>query len=415
MIPALLVLLQITAAAPASTSPSSQITVRTAERVTSVPIVRSAAGAFASASALTRALGGSTSAVQNGRFVVNLQGTAVTFVEGVPFARVDTTVLPMTAAPYIEGETAYVPLHFVTELVPRLATGLFYDVAVSELRVFSTVAQTRLPPPESGERASAPVVSSPVDAGPATPRPRRTTPRRIVIDAGHGGPDNGMTGPMGGGPRIYEKNITLVVSRYLAEALRNEGIEVVMTRTRDTLIALSDRGRIANRAKADLFISVHVNAAPATWRNAAQTGRGFETYFLAEAKTEDARRVERMENESVKFETGANAPKGDPLSFIINDMAQNEHLRESNDLAESIQQGLWRIHPGPNRGVKQANFAVLRTSFMPAVLVEIGFGTNPEEAAFMSETSKQRLIARAIADGALEYLDHYEQRVGGTR
>jgi len=224
-----------------------------------------------------------------------------------------------------------------------------------------------------------------------------------------------MTGPIGGGPRIYEKHITLAVSRIVAEMLRAEGIDVVMTRTRDTLIALSDRGRIANRNKADLFISVHVNAAPTTWRNAAQAGRGYETYFLAEAKTEEARRVEQMENESVRFETGSNAPKGDPLSFIINDMAQNEHLRESNDLAESIQQGLRRIHPGPNRGVKQANFAVLRTSFMPAVLVEIGFGTNPEEAAFMGDGSKQRLLARAIADGALEYLDHYEQRVGGTR
>ena len=416
MITALAVLLQITVAAPVSGAPATHVTVRTASTTAAAPIVRTDAGAFVSASSLTRALGGSTSPIQGGRFTVMIRGAAVSFVDGLPFARVDSVIIPMTAAPYGAAGAAYLPLHFVSELLPRIATGLFYDVAMSELRVFNTAAQSRpQPSPVRADERPEPASVGNVDVPPAAPRARRTTPRRVVIDAGHGGPDNGMTGPIGGGPRIYEKHITLSVSRMVAEILRADGIEVVMTRTRDTLIALSDRGRIANRNRADLFISVHVNAAPTTWRNAAQAGRGFETYFLAEAKTEEARRVEQMENESVRFETGADAPKGDPLSFIINDMAQNEHLRESNDLAESIQQGLARIHPGPNRGVKQANFAVLRTSFMPAVLVEIGFGTNPEEAAFMSDPVKQRVIARAIAEGALEYLDHYEQRVGGTR
>lgn len=421
MIAAFAVLLQITAAAPVSSAPPAHITVRTASSTGAAPIVRTAAGAFVGASSLTRSLGGSVTPSQDGHFAVNVRGVTVSFVEGVPFARVDSAILPMSGAPYSAGGALYLPLHFVTELLPRIATGLFYDVAMSEMRVFNTVVQARAPPPPADEERAAPATTTalevpPSTAGnPATPRPRRSSPRKVVIDAGHGGPDNGMTGPIGPGPRIYEKHITLQVSRLVAEMLRGDGIEVVMTRTRDTLIALSDRGRIANRNRADMFISVHVNAAPTTWRNAAQAGRGFETYFLAEAKTEEARRVEQMENESVRFETGADAPKGDPLSFIINDMAQNEHLRESMDLAESIQTGLRRIHPGPNRGVKQANFAVLRTSFMPAVLVEIGFGTNPEEAAFMRDPAKQRLIARAIADGALEYLDHYEQRIGGSR
>ena len=113
------------------------------------------------------------------------------------------------------------------------------------------------------------------------------------------------------------------------------------TRTTDTLIALSDRGRIANDAHADLFVSIHVNAANPGWKDPGGA-RGFETYFLAEAKTEDARRVEQMENEVVKFETGPSARAGDPLSFILNDMAQNEHLRESNELADLIQR---RIGP----------------------------------------------------------------------
>ena len=122
-----------------------------------------------------------------------------------------------------------------------------------------------------------------------------------------------------------------------------------------------------------------------------------------------------MENESVKFETGANAPKGDPLSFIITDMAQNEHLRESSDLAQTIQNGLIEVHPGPNRGVQQANFAVLRGSYMPAALVEIGFGSNQSEATFLSDQDNQRALARSIAGSVIAYLVHYESRVGGTR
>jgi N-acetylmuramoyl-L-alanine amidase len=247
-----------------------------------------------------------------------------------------------------------------------------------------------------------------VDEAPGGARPTRRT---VVIDAGHGGRDGGMQGTLPDGRPIAEKTITLGVARELQTVLRERGIGVVMTRTRDTLIALSDRGRIANQRHADLFISIHVNASNPNWRDAA-TARGFETYFLAEAKTEDARRVAEMENESVRFETGADAPKGDPLSFIMADMAQNEHLRESSELATRIQGRLRRVHPGPSRGVKQAGFKVLVTAFMPAVLVEIGYGTNRAEAAYISSPEGQREIARAVADAAAEYLADYERRVG---
>ena len=234
----------------------------------------------------------------------------------------------------------------------------------------------------------------------------------MVVDAGHGGPDNGMTGPLGAPISIYEKNVTLAVALKLGQELRARGLRVLYTRTTDTLIALSDRGRIANQAGGDLFISIHVNAANLGWRDPA-AARGFETYFLAEAKTEDARRVEEMENESVRFETGSSVSSDDPLSYILSDMKQNEHLRESSELAEIIQQHLASMHPGPDRGVKQAGFRVLVTAFMPAVLVEIGFGTNVSEAAFLTNPRHQTAIARAVADAAQEYLRGYERRVGG--
>jgi N-acetylmuramoyl-L-alanine amidase len=221
-----------------------------------------------------------------------------------------------------------------------------------------------------------------------------------------------MSGPIGRKWKIREKDITLQVSRRLATALRERGLEVLMTRNADTLIDLHDRGRIANDKGGDLFISIHVNAANPRWKNPG-AARGFETYFLAEAKTEDAKRVERMENESVRFETNAEASSGDPLSFIINDMAQNEHLRESSDLASTIQARLGKVEPGPSRGVKQAGFLVLATAYMPAVLVEIGFGTNPADATFIKAPAHQREIANAIADAAVEYLEHYERRLAG--
>jgi N-acetylmuramoyl-L-alanine amidase len=243
-----------------------------------------------------------------------------------------------------------------------------------------------------------------------TKRGRRT----IIVDAGHGGVDNGMSGPIGGGPRIFEKDITLAVAKKVGERLRARGIDVVYTRTTDTLIALDDRGRIANRSGGDLFISIHVNAASPTWQDPGGA-RGFETYFLSEARTEDARRVEQMENAAARFEDSPDVGRGDPLSYILSDMQQNEHLRESNELATLIQQRLRSVEPGPSRGVKQAGFRVLVTAYMPAVLVEIGFGTNAREARYLSDSTSQDAIAGAIAGAAMDYLSAYERRVGGSR
>lgn len=239
-----------------------------------------------------------------------------------------------------------------------------------------------------------------------TTRPGREK-AKVVIDAGHGGRDPG--GPMAGS--LAEKDIALQVALRVGDALRNRGVDVVFTRTKDTLIALDDRGKMANEARGDVFISIHVNAANPGWKNPS-AARGFETYFLAEAKTEDARRVEQMENESVRFEGVPRVDSSDALSFILSDMRQNEHLRESSDLAELVQRHLTGVHPGPNRGVKQAGFRVLVSAFMPAVLVELGFGTNVLEAAFMSQPSKQREMARAIATATTEYLERHQRRVG---
>jgi N-acetylmuramoyl-L-alanine amidase len=389
------------------------MTIRAGDRTVVVPITQTAAGPSIRADLLGPALAATIRQLPNGHFVLTLGDAEIDIAERVPFARVGADVYPLAVAPAVVDGRLFVPMQLLSDVLPRVVKGITYDAARDQMRVSDSALLRRVASandPAARDSMSAPtgIVLPPSKSG-------RRKPRVVVVDAGHGGPDNGMDGPIGKGPRILEKDITLAVAKRVATALRARGMTVVMTRTTDTLIALSDRGRIANRSHGDLFLSIHVNAANPNWKAPAAT-RGFETYFLAEAKTEEALRVERMENEAVRFETGVHAPKGDPLAFIINDMAQNEHLRESSDLAGSVQRSLGRVHPGPSRGVRQANFAVLRTSFMPAVLIEIGFGTNPSDAAFLSDGSRQQRIAGAIAEATADYLNRYERRVApGTR
>jgi N-acetylmuramoyl-L-alanine amidase len=428
------------AASGATVAAPTFIVVRDGPTTTSVPVTISDGQAFVRADLLVKAMKGTLILGTNQHYTLALPRAHIDLIDGIPFAKFDSATVPLSRAPQVRGGQLYLPFQFVSEILPRYGGGYFYDVAQSELRTFAQAAMSRASPtadtspssgsaptrsgvvlPSPGNVSPSPGVASPsgiVSAPPVTQsRSRAAVPparKIVVIDAGHGGPDRGMTGPIGSPVWFTEKDVTLSVAQKIAAVLRARGVNVLMTRTTDTLIALADRGRIANSNHGDVFISIHCNA-PGSNNAAGARERGFETYFLAEAKTEDERRVQDMENESVKFETGANAPKGDPLNFIITDMAQNEHLRESSDLAQTIQQGLIDVHPGPNRGVQQANFAVLRGSYMPAVLVEIGFGSNQSEATFLSDQANQRALARNIAESVIAYLAHYDSRIGGAR
>jgi len=397
------------------------------DRRREVPVVQGPDGALAlRADLLGDALGGQFLADGGTLYHLQLASTRFELRVGSAFVRVDADTLPMTTATYRAAGRVYVPLAFASELLPRVASGVLYDVERRELRRFGDVTARR----SSTTAAPAPRETAPARA--ASPAPRETAPARaassppalmgrggsgrprvVVVDAGHGGVDRGMSGPIGSPQKVYEKDITLAVARAVRTELEQRGITVVMTRNRDTLIALGDRGRIANQAKGDLFISIHVNAANPRWPQPG-AARGYETYFLAEAKTEDERRVEAMENEVVKFETTADVSADDPLGFIMRDMAQNEHLRESSRLAELIQDGLRKVHPGPSRGVKQAGFMVLVKAFMPAVLVELGFGSNRAESAYMSSPASQKVLAASIADATEAFLAQYERKVGGS-
>lgn len=413
----------------ASSGAQPPLVVRMGDRVQSIAITAHPEGGRAvQAVALAAALGGQVvggrGASDKYRFEVGTTG--IDLEAGSRYAIVAGDTVLLTGRVYKSGTVVFVPLTMAVDLLPRLGAGVLYDADKHELRRFVPVVASSRAAPSAPARAESASQNSSNKSGSsansstaatlATGAPSGATAGArkhvVIVDAGHGGPDNGMSGPIGAPQKIYEKNVTLAISKQLARALEQRGVKVVMTRTTDTLIALRDRGRIANQAKGDVFVSVHVNAANPGWNNPGGA-RGFETYFLAEAKTEDERRVAAMENESIRFETTIDASRDDPLGFIIRDMAQNEHLRESSRLATLIQGGLKEVHPGTNRGVKQAGFAVLVTAFMPAVLVEVGFGSNRSDAAFMTDPKGQEQLASSIADAVVKYLAEYERKVGG--
>jgi N-acetylmuramoyl-L-alanine amidase len=409
---------------------SAALVVRDAHRSVRVPVVSTETGPMVRPESFGDMLPVGVRHDSASAYTLEIWGARLQVEVGSAFVRGGDDVRQLATPPVLRNGHLFVPVQLISDVFPALVPNIRWDADSSQLVVFTTGAlgsTASLTTRGSAQRASG--GSHPADF----PRPerraasdaqilpveRRLPPvppkhgrRTIIVDAGHGGVDNGMSGPIGRGPTLYEKDVTLAVANRLGKQLESRGIDVVYTRTADTLIALDDRGRIANRASGDLFISIHVNAANPNWKDPGGA-RGFETYFLSEARTEDARRVEQMENSVVRLESRPKAGADDPLSFIVSDMTQNQHLRESSELAETIQARLGAMHPGPSRGVKQAGFRVLVTAYMPAVLVEIGFGTNPKEAAYLSDASKQNALATAIADAAMDYLQRYEGRLAG--
>jgi N-acetylmuramoyl-L-alanine amidase len=370
------------------------LTISTADGERSVPVrEHTGLGPMIPAAPLLAALGGTTSS--DGLWVaVHLGGEPFRFLLDAPiFARGDRTY-PLAAAARAWGDSLFLPLQFVSDALPRLQANRFtYDPRAG-----------RLTDHGSGPRATWVAPPLPL-ASEESSRLRRR--HRVTVDPGHGGIDPGNPGlffPRG----LKEKDVTLAVGLLLRDALRAKGVDVVLTRSRDTLIDLRDRGRHCTDG-CDLFVSLHVNALP---RRVGYTAvRGFETYFLAEARTEDAARVARMENEAMRFDSPSSRTEGlDGLDFILKDLQLNEHLRESARAAELVQERLDGVHSGENRGVRQAGFMVLTTARRPAILVELGYSTNRDDARVLTSTASQRRLAEAIAEAIVEYLAEYERR-----
>lgn len=225
----------------------------------------------------------------------------------------------------------------------------------------------------------------------------------IVLDPGHGGKDPGAVGKK---MKVKEKDVNLSVALKLKQMLEQElGVRVLMTRQDDRFVSLGDRTRFANENNADLFVSIHANAS----KNPAS--KGTETYYLATAMTSDARAVEALENQVVElYEGGASArSKYDDLDFILSDLSQTEHLESSNELAGNVQQNLIAGTQAYDRGVKQANFYVLRGAFMPSILIELGFLSNQDEERILINEEYQIRLARTIFEGIKRFKFHYDR------
>ncbi|HWQ09190.1 MAG TPA: N-acetylmuramoyl-L-alanine amidase, partial [Holophaga sp.] len=213
---------------------------------------------------------------------------------------------------------------------------------------------------------------------------------RIVLDPGHGGEDEGAKGRKG----LREKDVALDLALALKAELQNQGCEVLLTRQDDAFIPVWDRTRIANEAGADLFVSLHLNAAK------ARAAKGSEVFFLSQSAGDaDAAEVAALENQ------GAVAPPGTEgvVASILDDMAQKAFLQDSEKLAVDVQDQLNRLGGIRERGVKQAPFAVLRSAAMPAVLVETAFISNPKEEEKLKDPAFLDQVARAIARGIRRY------------
>src|SRR5205085_2470545 len=210
----------------------------------------------------------------------------------------------------------------------------------------------------------------------------------IVIDPGHGGKEVGAIGPGG----LMEKEATLSLCRKLAAALESKlKTRVVLTRTDDSVVPLDQRTSIANQYKADLFLSVHMNAA------IVRGAHGAETYFLSlEASDELAKKAAETENAAARTATAAAANPSSDLKLILWDLAQQEYLNESSKLATDIQEEMNRITGVTNRGVKQAPFRVLVGATMPAALVEVAFITNAEEEKKINSDEFQKTVVDAL-------------------
>ena len=222
----------------------------------------------------------------------------------------------------------------------------------------------------------------------------------IVIDPGHGGIDGGTVGKGG----LKEKVVTLDVALRLGRLLRRKSnMKVVYTRDEDVFVPLWQRTKIANDAGGKLFISIHVNGSPN--RNA----RGFETHFLAPAKTPEAIEVARLENSVIALEESDHAyQEFSDEALILSTMAQSAWMKESEALAAIIQERLSQHLDAPNRRVKQAEFYVLIGASMPNVLIEIGFITNRIEEKKLGQNEYRQRIANGLFDAIVLFKQKYE-------
>lgn len=230
--------------------------------------------------------------------------------------------------------------------------------------------------------------------------------KTVVIDPGHGGKDPGALGR-----KVKEKDIVLAVALMTGEYLKREmpDLNVVFTRTEDVFVPLDERAEIANKAKADLFVSIHANSI------SNPKIQGAETFVLGLHRSEENLEVAKKENSVIILEenyttTYEGFDPSQPESYIIFELMQNVYLDQSIAAASAIQDQFEKRVGRRNRGVKQAGFLVLRKTAMPGVLVELGFLSNADEEQFMASDEGQAYLSSAVFRAIRDYKNRFEAR-----
>jgi N-acetylmuramoyl-L-alanine amidase len=256
------------------------------------------------------------------------------FLVGAPVFALNDRLEPLAGWAISAGDSLYLPLQFVTEVLPRVFAERFAWNPLQGRLVEADAPSARAVPP-------------------AARLPNGLMPGNVVaVDAGHGGVDPGNPGlyfPRG----VREKDVTLQIATLLQAELKKQGVVVVMTRSKDTLINIADRAKYCNH-ECSLFISLHVDALDTRARKRYGEVRGFHTIILGEENSEDADRIAAMENDALRFEEAARDDTESDLDFILRHLQRNEYLRESARAADLVQQYIDRVHTGDNRGVSRA-------------------------------------------------------------
>ena len=231
----------------------------------------------------------------------------------------------------------------------------------------------------------------------------------LVIDAGHGGHDSGALGAFSNEKTINLRT-ALAFGKYVEKNCPD--VKVIYTRKTDVFVTLKGRAEIANKAKADLFVSIHTNAQPPGYN----TAKGMETYTLGMHRAKDNLDVAKRENSVILVEKDyQESYQGfDPNSaesYIIFEFMQDNNMQRSVDLAKYVQKNTCSLANRPNKGVKQAGFLVLRETSMPSCLIELGFISTPAEEQLLNDETSIDNIAKGIYNAFVEYKKKYGNNI----
>lgn len=334
------------------------------------------------------------------RLVWRLEGRSFVFEDLIAFFTVDGEPYQLVAPCLLDGGRFLIPAQFAVEYLSALLPERFVYNKL-DARLVDRTGPTQSETSARLEQKKARTGTEPRSTSKNGMSYRIHT---LVIDPGHGGKDPGTLNRR---YKLKEKDIVLDISKKIARKLRQESkLKVILTRDRDVFIPLAKRGQIANENGAGLFVSIHVNSAKSSSLN------GSSTYFLDAAKTDEERATAMLENAALQYEIEeTDKGKLNEVNLILQDMAQNEYLRESKDLSTFIQLELAGMGGLKGRGLRQANFAVLRGTYMPAALVETAYISNRSDEKQLNSTKFRTRLAEAITAGILKYIDNYHKKL----